>query len=119
MGIDLNLLPFSGPYERSSFSKTVLSCARFQELFDEVKKLKAREVPETFDSYMGNSLTCEEHHFGDTQVDPNGDQVMCVQVKQLLQFSQHELVRDIPINRAIWAYLAELPPNTWVALYWH
>ena len=48
------------------------------------------------------------------------DAPLChVSCGDLLTLRFHEGVQDNPENRAAWAYLAELPPNARIVLYWY
>lgn len=118
MGTDLALLPLESESAGNAFSHSILECIRRRELFDDLRELEASPVPEPFYTYR----SCEggeESHYGDTQTDGEGEPLTKVRVLQLLPFASHESVRDTPRNKAIWAYLAALPPRTWVALYWY
>ncbi len=119
MGLDLTLLPFDADSERMNFSHTVLSCERRGQLFEEIQELRATPVPEDFTSYLSLDGEYEEHHYGQTHETPYGEPLTYVLAGQLWPFASHEDVMSQSKNRAIWAYLAELPPDTKVALYWH
>lgn len=113
MGLDLTLLPF----DSERFSHTVLTCERSIDLFEEIGKLQAVRVPTEFNTFVAQD---DEHgdHYGNTQDTPYGEPLTFVLVEQLLPFSKYEEVTDNFKNRAIWAYLKQLPRDTKVALYW-
>lgn len=117
MGLDLRLLPF----DADRFSHTILDCERRSDLFEAVLKVErkiGRDVPANFQSFTGKSgeaLPC----YGTTIRTPYGENLKYILVEDLLQFALHVDVRDNEKNRAIWAYLAQLNPQTKVALYWH
>ena len=117
MGLDLALLPFDAD-EGIHFSHTVLKCERRIELFEEIMKLPSTRVPENFTTLLRDD-EYQETHYGNTQETPYGDPLTFMEVENLLRFSEHEGVQNHFKNRAIWAYLAYLPPRTKVALYWH
>lgn len=114
MGLDLALLPFS--YDLCSF--TVLQCERRRELWRVVTGLPAWPVDPGFSSYCGQ-IPGGGYAYGETQETPYGRRLTYTTVKHLLTLRDHEGVMDNPNNRAVWAYLNELPPSTKVALYWH
>ena len=97
----------------------MLLCAPDRDLLEALQDLDADPVPSSFHSYLSRDDACEESHYGETQETSYGDRLTCVSVSRLLRFRDHEGVRDSPRNRAVWAYLAELLPETRVALYWH
>lgn len=120
MGLDLALLPFDFEHEILSYSHSVLSCERRSALFRAIAThclSDQKQVPSNFASYLGRGEN-EEHAYGKTLETPYGDPLFHVSVENLLRVSSHKDVLDNSKNRAIWAYLKELPPETRVALYW-
>lgn len=120
MGVDLALLPFDGELSDDvAFSHTVLDCFRRRELWEHIEALPDEPVPARFDTYLSHDDAWDEGtHYGNTQRTPYDTPVRCVRVADLLPLRHHQGVQDNPKNRAVWAYLAELPPDTRVALYW-
>ncbi len=114
MGLHLTLLPFWG----NDFSDTVLHCVDRCNLFEEIQKLPTERVPQYFESHLSREKDIETTHYGDTQSDGYGDTLNAVTVLQLLSLASHEAVLDNFVNRAIWAYIKELPSETKVAIYW-
>lgn len=122
MGVDLTLLPF----ERSvrddwAIAHSVLGCERRRGLFEvvaEVETAKSVAAPLLFSTYIARDKDGETR-YGNTQETPYGDKVRVVTVADLLPLADHEDVLDNPKNRAVWAYLGQLAPETRVALYWH
>lgn len=121
MGLDLTLLPFDCDQGDFAFSHTLLSCERRGDLFEVVmEKAPGRAVvPPNFKSFTGRCEKCEDTHYGTTVETPYGEPLEWVEVEDLLKLGQHIAVKDDYKNRAIWAYLKELPARTKVALYWH
>lgn len=117
MGIDLNLLPFDGDWPNLAFSHTVLVCERHQDLFDVLVELPGEHVPKGFSSRLGRGPDGETT-YGETQETPYGEPLLWVTASQLVAWSPHPGVQGNWRNRAIWAYLAHIPPQTKVALYW-
>lgn len=121
MGLDLKLLPFDGDFNDYSFSHTILNCFRMGELFDAIKTLEnrlGRPVGENFSSYFGKQAENEAYSFSETHITPYGEELKFVLVGDLLAFKTHAQVQENWKNRAIWAYLAQLPLTNKVALYW-
>lgn len=116
MGIDLDLLPVDADFPNCSFSHSVLQCERRHNLWPAIQALPGQPVPDNFTSYLGGK---GEACYGKTVEDSYGDPVRWVRVRDLLTLRCREEVRDNSKNRAVWAYLAELPPEGKVALFWH
>lgn len=118
MGLDLTLMPFEHAYGDEAYSHTLLHCARSSALFAALRaQVREQPVPRAFMSYRGRD---EQGHlgYGNTQRTPYGEPLGWVLVRDLVAFHSHPHVRHDPQNRAVWAYLAALPPDTKVALYW-
>ncbi len=115
MGLDLCLLPFDGDSGNWAYSHTMLQCNRDSELFEKIQKLKSIRVPPDFGTFHCRDDEYEQPHYGNTQETPYGEPVEYVLA--------HDLVKITPddtgyVNKAVWAYLKELPPRTKVALFW-
>jgi hypothetical protein len=121
VGVDLMLLPIDHERDGWVFSHTVLSLDRASALWDRLRALADGPVPLSFGTYVcqEGSGSGEEPHYGNTQYDAYGARIMCAAVAALLPLAQHPRVQDSARNRAVWAYLGALPPQTRVALYWH
>jgi hypothetical protein len=119
MGLDLRLLPFEGELgQDSAFSHSVLSCSRNYDVFDavqDIEKSKGRLVPRYFSTFLCRDDKYEESHYGNTQDTPYGERLKEVEVEDLLPVARYATGQ----NKAVWAYLAELPARTRIALYWH
>jgi len=119
MGLDLTLLPYWS--ETAHFSHCVLELGRRSGLFERIQEIEAKfgkEVSEGFDSYLSRDDTYEESHYGITIKDPYGGKVRYLNVRHLLRFKYNEGVKNHYKNKAVWAYLKELPRNLKVALFW-
>lgn len=120
MGVDLRLLPFDAD-GGICYSHTMLACKRRRDLWDpiaKIEKAKGRHVPPGFTAYCSR-LKNGELGYGKVIKDPYDSFVNFLLVEDLVSLREHEDVQDNHKNRAIWAYLAELPSDTKVALYWH
>jgi hypothetical protein len=119
MSVDLTLLPFDGDSGESlSFSHTVLNVEGSYDLWDEIEKLPALQVPDGFNTHMAFGED-GEHCYGKTTETPYGKPLLYTTVNQLLKLRDQAYSVGGTKNRAIWAYLSELPSKTKVALYWH
>lgn len=123
MGVELNLLPFFYEDSHGGASLDVLRLTRRSNLFSEIEdKIEMKEVPDTFDTHLSSEeidgLDETPHHFGNTQNDDYGHPLKWCFVKDLMELSDHPGVQDNPRNKAIWAYLNELPDKKKVALHW-
>ena len=111
MGVDLTLLPLD--YENdnggSAFSRLMLE--RRRELWDDIAKLPVNPIAKVT-GYMGDN-------FGDETEDCYGEPLKYVFAKDLAELRDHEAVQDNDLNRAIWAFLAAIRPETKIVLYWH
>lgn len=118
MGVDLRLLPFDADHKDLAFSHTLLSCERRSALWEAIAEhCAASDVPDCFSSFC--NVTDEgETMYGVTTTTPHGERLQWTTAEALLQPAVMAHVDD-PKNRAIWAYLAALPPATKVALFWH
>jgi hypothetical protein len=119
MSVDLHLLPFDCDLPQFSYSHTVLSCTTSYPLWEEVKALATTPVPANFTAYVSRDATYDDPHYGVTTVDPYGQSVRACLAGDLAALHAHPGVQQHATNRAIWAYLAALPPSTRVALFWH
>ena len=118
MGVDLSLLPFEHEEEQVAFTHSVLKCARSRNLAKEISRLDASSVPSRFSTHISRNDDYPVTHHGNTQKDAYGQDLKYVFAEELTQFSDHEHVRDNARNRAVWAYLGEIPKDTKVALFW-
>lgn len=116
MGLDLSLLPFDADHGDFAYSHTILNCDRDYKLFDAIQKVPQMKVPEGFTTYLSRDEKYEEVHYGKTIETPYGEPLMFAEVESLLKHKK--LVHQASVNRAVWAYLENLPPRTKVALYW-
>lgn len=119
MGLDLTLLPFDCDQGDFCFSHTMLDCERRRDLFEAImERLHETPVPGGFQSFMGRTEDGDTR-YGATTKTPYGEPLGWVQAGDLVKIGPHVGVVDNHLNRAIWAYLKELPYQTKIALYWH
>lgn len=60
-----------------------------------------------------------EKEYGLLAKDPYGDPLAMVRVRDLLPLAEHDEVQDAFLNRAAWAWLAAMPPDAPLVLYWN
>lgn len=111
MGVDLTLLPLD--YERdgsgSAFSR--LNLERRRELWTEIAKMPMHPIAKVTGYLRDN--------FGDETEDCYGSPLQWAFAKDFAVFKDNEAVQDNDLNRAIWAFLATVSPDTKIVLYWH
>lgn len=112
MGVDLTLIPVDCEMDNLNFGHSKLSLERRRELWDAIIEAKiAKPFGKPFSCYAGESYSEETE-------DCYGQSLTYALVNDLLKLFDHEGVVDNYTNRAIWAYLRELPANNKIILYW-
>lgn len=119
MSLDLTLIPVEHDDGRWGYGHTVLRMDAANYIHDLIERFNLRETdpPDKFNTYLSRDDKYEEPHYGETNEDPYGEPLRCVRAGDLGALVLHENVtaRD----RAVWAYIRQLPPETKIALYWH
>ena len=116
MSVDLRLLIFDHDEgERLSFSHTQMELGADYDLHDKIKSLPSMPVPKGFTSYSGKASDGETG-YGETQEDCYGERVKWILSDDLLKIDVSDCA---PKVKAAWAYIACLPPETKIALFWH
>ncbi len=124
MGVDLTLLPLDCDYPTEDdrpafqFSHSMLRTERRRELWPLIEKLEQGEVSPGFTSFMGTGPD-GEHGYGKTVETAYGSPVKWATAGNLAKLATNHAVTNDAKNRAVWAYLSALDPDTKVALYWH
>ncbi len=124
MGVDLTMLPLDCDREADEhgpalqFSRSVLGVERRRELWPLIEKLEQDEVSSSFSSFMGTGQD-GEHGYGNTTETPYGNPLKWARAGDLAKLATNQAVTNDAKNRAVWAYLSALEPDTKVALYWH
>lgn len=122
MGVDLRLLPFYSQTTGIAFSQDVLDLERRRELWGVIEPIESefgRDVPTDFNSYCGEKEGVEEPTYGLTLTTPYSENLKYLHAVHLKPLRQHPAVQDNWKNRAIWAFIEELPDDLPIALYWH
>lgn len=119
MGVDLTLIPIVA-YKDASYSRSLLELNRCRVLWDEILALPSHEIPHPIGliPYRQLSAADDEDVF-DTAISDDYESILrFVTAADLQTLSRHQCVTDRLENKAAWAYLACLPGETKVALYW-
>ena len=124
MGVDLTLLPLEADHPAEGdkpafqYSHSMLNIWRSQALWPKIENLTQERVSAGFTSFMGRAAD-GEHGYGKTTKDAYGEPIMWAAAGDLAKLAKSLQASDNPQNRAVWAYLSALQPETKVALYWH
>ena len=120
MGVDLMLLPMDADFNNSAFAYTTLEVRRRRELWPLICALPSEPVPPSFESLLSLEGPPDWDFWvqGNTQVDGYEKPLFCVLAEHLLSLASHPAIEEEYLNKAAWAYLAQLPGETRVALYW-
>lgn len=116
MGVELNLLPLY--INNSWLSHQIIAIGKEYDLFDKINKLPQSEIPEALSCYLARDKEGETH-YGYIMEDPYGNKLKWVTVGDLLSLKDSDSVKDNWKVRAAWAYLAEMPSDWKIVLYWH
>jgi hypothetical protein len=129
MSRDIKLLPFfSDRTGGESFSHDVLdvdlgvspagSGDDVADLSDELETLDSRDVPRGFSCCLARSADGEHTIYGKKQDDCYGDPLKWAKAGDLAALAEHPQVTCWPRNKAAFAYVAALPADWPVVLYW-
>lgn len=116
MGVDLTLLPVLG--NGHWFSHQVIQLERRRDLWDQIAELRQQDVPEKLSCYLARTAEGETC-YGDIDQDCYGDALKWTTPAELLKLKDYHEVQDNWQNKAVWAWLAEVPPDWPIVLYWH
>jgi len=114
MGIDVTFLPIEHESESLVYSHTLLPLERRYDLQDEIRRLEPREFGRKISSYIGRNKDGETC-YGDTDNDCYGEVLTYLTAGELLLVDKATIEYR---NKAVWAYLAELPSDTKIIIYW-
>ena len=113
MSLHLTLLPIGGINELITSIHNFLACERDNYLFERIMQIVASPVPPDFKGFYSTE-NCD-YVYGNVTKDAYDTELTYVLVKDLLKLKPHP---ESQTNKAIWAYLKQLPPNGKIALYW-
>ena len=116
MGVDLTLMPLLSQDYWAAHD--VIRLERRRELWGDINALPQQEIPQPVHCYMARDKDGETC-YGDAETTAYGDKMKWTTAADLLTLKDHEAVQDNWMNRAVWAYLAVMPPKWKIILYWH
>lgn len=116
MGVDLKLLPLLTPDFWAAHD--ILRLERRSELWPAIQALPQLDIPKPLSCYEARTPEGEPC-YGPVETDPYGNRMKWVTAGALLTLKDHESIRDDWQNRAVWAYLANIPEDWPIVLYWH
>jgi hypothetical protein len=117
MGLDLKLLPIENEHTGDCYSHTILSCSRSLDLFDEIMQLPSIPLSEPIECYLARS-EYGGRCYNDVIDSDYGEPLKWIRVEELWHLRIHKDVLDNFQNKAIWAYLNELPAGIKIVLFW-
>jgi hypothetical protein len=115
MGVDLTLMPLLSP--DFWVAHDLIRVERRPELWSHIEALPQQEIPKPVGCYVARSEDGETC-YGDLEDTPYGDKMKWTTAGDLLTLKDHAAVQDNWMNRAVWAYLAAMPPEWPIVLYW-
>ncbi len=115
MGVDLTLVPLIGPNFWASHE--MIQVERRRELWREIDELEQIDIPEPLACFFAQGK--EDLEYGMRVESPYGERLKFTTATQLMTLSKHEAVQDNWRNRAVWAFLAKMPSDWPIVLYWH
>ena len=124
---DVTLLPVRGDVRGAAYSEDALYCETTPALAEALRGLEAQPGPPVFRTWLSRHFPREGcdcgcasggDHWGNLQRDAHDDPIVMVRADQLMALARHPDVATSRRNQAVWAYLAQMPPEQMVALYW-
>lgn len=124
MGVDLLLIPFESHDDlkgiNAGISYSSLEVVRSRDMWDEILALESQAVPERFLTPFGDVYPDEPNYWNrETSVDVYDKPLRWVFAGDLASLRNYQNIPKESRNRAVWAYLEQLPPSTRVALFWY
>lgn len=116
MGVELRLAPLM---TRDYWvSHEMIDVGTSYDLWDAINILPQIDIPKPLICFFARDEQ-GEHVYGEIVETPYGNRMKFVTASDLLTLSDHEHVQDNWRNKAVWAYLAEMPHDWPIVLYWH
>ncbi|MBZ6078897.1 hypothetical protein [Microvirga puerhi] len=116
MGVDLKLLPLLSPGTWAAHDGIGLE--RRDEFWPKIEALEQAEIPEPLRCYHARTSDDAEG-YGRLEKTPFGTRLTWTTAARLMTLASEHEVKDNWKNRAAWAYLAQMPPEHPIVLYWH
>jgi len=105
----------------ADFSTDVITFDRDYLLFNKIAKMSKKYGIEVkhdgIHTYLSTDEEYPEPHYGDTKEDPYGDKLKYLTAK-LLRVAIYDYRSESPKNKAVLAFIMELPDDLEVYLYW-
>lgn len=116
MGVELTLMPLWQPSSDLAFD--MIGLGKDYELFEAIDGLPKTEIEKPVWGYRalspdGNST------YGQMETDPYGKRLTTVTSTDLLSLKDKPFIGDFWRVKAAWAYLAQMPADWPIVLYWH
>ena len=115
MSVDLTLLPVLTKDFWVCHDQLRLNSRRA--LWPEIDKLPQIPIGKITCFFARNKETGETE-YGELTEDPYGGYLKWTTVEALLTLKDHQRIQDNWQNRAIWAWLSEMPKDWQIVLYW-
>lgn len=116
MGVDLTLMPLLSKDYWAAHD--MLRLERERDLWDPIAKLPQAPIPKPLSCHQARNKETGDTCYGDAENTPYGDRMTYTTVADLLMLNDHEGVQDHWRNKAVWAYLAQMPGDWKIVLYW-
>jgi hypothetical protein len=116
MGTSLKLLPLLSPGHWVSHD--ILRVDPFFDLWPIINALPQLDIPTPLSCYEARTKNKGKPCYGSVETDAGGQRLKWVTAQQLLTIKDHERIAGNWRNRAVWAYLANMPDASPIVLYW-
>lgn len=116
MGVDLKLLPLIGADYWAAHD--MIEIERRRELWPAIEALPQANIPKPLSCFLARSEG-GDHCYGEAETTPYGDRMKYTTAGDLLTLKDLPAVNDHWRNKAVWAYLAQMPAQWPIVLYWH
>lgn len=117
MGVDLTLMPLLG--KQSWVAHDMIRVCRRGELWEPIAALPTKTIPQPLHCYVARHNIDGKTCYGPVEFDPYGERLTYTTTTDLFTVKDHGAVQDNWQNRAVWAYLEQMPADWPVVLYWH
>ena len=122
MSLDLTLLPVDHD-GKLGHAHSMLDCDAGGGIYDAMARLgisekRLTDPPDDFFTFRATGADGEPR-YGRTTETPYGEPIRCARIRDLLRLTEEPVITESRKNRAVWAWLRAMPPDTKVALYWH
>ena len=117
MGVDLTLMPMLS--KQFWCAHDLIRLERRRELWEPISQLPQQPIPKPISCYLARDEKSGERCYGDAETTSYGERITYTTAADLMTLKDHHGVKDNWLNCAVWAYLAQMPPDWPIALYWH